>query len=120
MPKGADAASATLGVAAASVQAIPVAGQVVGAVLGLASLMTKMFGGKRREKKADARRQAEQFLAQRRKSMMGPTQRAQGGNEQQQQAPETQGMGQFQQMQAGEGPIYSTGGNIPQPGGSNG
>ena len=111
---------AAIGTAAAAVNAVPIAGQVVGAVLGLTAIMVKMFGGKRKEKRESAQQQAEQFMRQRAQNMQGPTQRAQGGNEQQQQAPATQGMGQFQQMQAGDGPIYATGGNVPQPGVTNG
>ena len=47
---GADKASAGLGAAAAGLQAIPVAGNIAGAFVGLAAGLVKAFGGNRRRK----------------------------------------------------------------------
>lgn len=103
---------AAIGVAAGAVQAVPIAGQVIGAALGLTAVMMKVFGGKRKAKKQQQEDSARRFLKQRQQNMRGRPQAPQP----QQQAPETQGYGQFQQMQAGEGPIYQSGQPQAQPG----
>ena len=107
------AAVTTMAAVAGGVQAVPIAGQVSGAALALSAVLLKVFGGKRQGKKKAKADAQKAFIKQHRQGMMGGAQQSQarpGG----QGAPETQGMGQFQQMQAGEGPIYQSGGGQPQ------
>lgn len=53
--QGAQVAAQTLFTAASAANAIPVAGQFVSAGLAIAGLFTKLFGGKRKAKRAAAR-----------------------------------------------------------------
>lgn len=113
-------AVAGIGIAAGAVNAVPIAGQVVSAALGLAAVFTQLFAGQgpkaKRKKREDA---AKQFMQQRQARMKAfntpqpqmPTQAA----------PPTQGMGNFQQMQqTSQAPIYSSQGGAQPTGGLSG
>jgi hypothetical protein len=116
-------AVAGIGAAAAAANAIPIAGQVASAALGLAAMFTKIFVGRKQKKRRQQHQKVMGQIAQQRQyrqGQLGVGQQA-GGQAfgmmgmqapQPQPAPPTQGYGMFQQMQ--EGPIYSSGGTSGQ------
>ena len=100
MGAGADKAAATMGVAAAAANAIPVAGMFVSAGLGLVAGLTKAFAGQGPKKRRRARRAEGQRVAQQ-------------GNDLRKQAADAQA-GQGAGIQTGQDPDQGAS-TIPMP-----
>lgn len=80
--QGAQVAAQSLFTASAAANAIPVAGQFVSAGLAIAGLFAKIFGGRRRKKRAEAERKRRELAEKRKQAFrekQGPQSAGGGG-----------------------------------------
>ena len=109
--------ASSLALTSAAANAVPIAGQVASAALAIGAALTMAFAGKGHAGKSRKRRdEANQFLKQRRANLQAQAQPNKPQQATAVEAPPTQGMGQFQEMQqGGQPPIYSSADPIAQP-----
>lgn len=110
--QGADIAAKSLFTAASAANAIPVAGQFASAGLAIAGLFTKLFGGRRRAKRQERKRQQEKRTNLAQEAAQTQVQATRSANVGQQ----TQGpVGATAPVQTSEAPAFSTygGGSAP-------